>query len=799
MRWLLRGLIVVVVVIAIAAVWMVSGQARGPNVKGTLAFSALTEPVEVLRDGNGIPYIFANNLADLIRAQGFVTAQARIFQMEAYRALAFGRLAEAIGEAGLANDREMRLLGLARNAKRHAKLLSPQARDFLSWYAEGMNAYIHEHADDLPVELRLAGFKADTWTLEDMVGVMHFVYWSQAVNYQTELLTQQLIDAVGIERATELFPLNHNPDREQPLDAIAESDAQWLGLVPEQHIAWADVAPAPVALGSNNWAIAPERSANGSTVVVNDPHLDGRLLPGIWFPVGLFSPEVSAVGAALPATPGLVIGRNEHVAFGVTNAYGDSQDLFIEQIASGQPDHYVDGDKIRAFEIREETLRIKDKTAEGGFRKETMTIRQTVRGPILNDQPLGTNGDRLLSVRLAPAEVTGSEIGLDQLLVARSAEEVDAAVQQMEVFYFNHVFGDKEGIVGHRATGLVPVRRSGHGLYPKTVTAEDDWIRFIPADEMPGTMAPARGWVATANHDNRPDNYPYDYSSFFSPSYRYERIGQVLDGGENMDVADQMSLLSDTRNLQVRHLKPSILEALGDAPEHADFVALLTEWDERDQADQAAPLIYQALYQKIAYETFVDELGETVTDAWLKNWYTWQARFDQLVTTSNSHWFDDARTPEVETLPDIIRRAADRVREELTATLGADAAKWQWGDLHQLQFNSPLRGSGFGRDWLGRGAQPYDGSGETVQRARYAFGESYDVRFFPSLRLVADLADNEKVLAVLSGGVVERQFHPHQKDQLDPWFANELLPWWFDRDAIEANAKYRQQLVPATQ
>src|SRR5690606_20835038 len=146
-------------------------------------------------------------------------------------------------------------------------------------------------------------------------------------------LTQQLIDKLGPERAAELFPLNHNPDRQQPLATVAASDAQWLGLVPEQHTALAAAAPAPIALGSNNWAIAPERSASGAAVVVNDPHLDARMLPGIWFPIGLFSPEVSAVGAALPATPGLVVGRNRHVAFGVTNSYGDSQDLFIEQIA----------------------------------------------------------------------------------------------------------------------------------------------------------------------------------------------------------------------------------------------------------------------------------------------------------------------------------------------------------------------------------------------------------------------------------------------------------------------------------
>lgn len=806
-RWILRVLLGLVVVAIAAGIWIVSGAARGPNVTGSLTFSALKDRVEVLRDGNGIPYVFAQNTPDLIRAQGFVTAQSRIFQLTAYRALATGRLSEAIGEKGLANDREMRRIGLRRNAERHAKLLSPTSREFLSWYAEGLNAYITDHASDLPTELKLAGFTASPWSLEDIVTVLHFVNWSQAANYKAELLTQQVIDKLGAERAAELFPPTYRatPGATPTVTsakptALAANAAppMWLGLADDAVMtAAADSFVAPISVGSNNWAVAPARTASGSAVVVNDPHLDARVLPGIWMPIGLFSPDVKAVGAALPALPGILVGRNSNVAFGVTNAYGDSQDVFIEQLAPGKPDHYVDGDQVRPFEIIKEVIRVKDGAVTGGYREETLVVRRTVRGPIISDAPLGAQKDRALSLRMASAELTGGDIGIDRLLVAKSAAEVDQAVQKIDVMYFNFVFGDKAGVVGHRATGLVPVRRSGQGLFPKPVAKDDDWASYIPPEKMPGQLSPASGWVATANHDTRPADYAYEYSTFFSPSYRVDRIGEVLDAGKGMTTADQRRLLMDIKNKQARFLLPALIEALKSLPEYSEWVAILSAWDGNERADQPASLIYRHLYQRIAYETFVDEMGDDVARAWLKQGYLWQSRFDQLLATPSSKWFDDTRTPAVETLPDIIRRAASVVRADLTARHGSDPKAWRWGAEHQIHFDSPLRRTGTGRDFLGRAAQPYNGSNETVMRAlTLNFMSGFDVDIHASMRIVADLADDEKVQAVVSGGAVERQFHKHQKDQLDPWFAGELLPWWFDRKAIEREAKVRQTLSP---
>lgn len=779
------------------------GALRGPKVDGQLVLPGLGAPVRVLRDEHGIPYIFAANTPDLIRAQGFVTAQDRLFQIEGYRAIATGRLAEAIGEAGLKSDRQIRLLGLRRNAQRHARLLAPAARDFLLWYVQGMNAYITGQAGDHGLELRIAGFNPQPWTLEDMVTVLHFVYWSQAANFKAELTLQKLIEKFGTEKvARELAPVNVNPERTlRPAIVAAINDATTTPRRAGYELLAGLGEPtgtlqAPLAVGSNNWAIGRSRSASGAAVLVNDPHLDARMLPGIWHPVGLFTPQIQAVGAALPAVPGIQVGRTAHVAFGVTNAYGDSQDLYIEKVAPGRPDHYVDGSTTKPFQVIEEVIRIKDKDAPGGYRTETMRIRTTSRGPVVSGPVFGYDGQTLLSLRLAPAELQGGGIGFDQLLTARNVADVDRAAQAMDVVYFNYVFVDKSGAIGHRATGRVPVRPGGGGSHPRPAGSSDDWGGFIPPDQMPGTISPSRDWLATANNDTRPDGYPFAYSSYFASSYRIRRIGEVLSQGKGMRTEDQRALMVDTRNLQAPRLLPTLVAALQADAATADAARILATWDGRDEQAQAAPLIYHALYEQLAYETYVDEMGEALAREWLASWYAWQERFDELVQTPDSPWFDDVRTPQKETLPDLVRRSAASVLPRLKARHGNDPAAWTWGSEHRIHFFSPLRRSGFGRDWLGYAEQPMSGSGSTLLRAITPFMGGFGVEAFASLRLVADMADDEKIEAVVSGGVVDRQFHPHQKDQLPAWSEGRLLTWWLARDKIEANARNRQELVP---
>ncbi len=769
----------------------------GPAMSGELVLPGLAAPVTVRRDALGIPYIFAASTPDLIRAQGFVSGQNRLFQLEFYRMTASGRLAEIVGPQGLASDREMRILGIRRNAERHAALLSDDARAFLGWYLEGLNAYITLHRADHPAELKAFGLSPEPWTIADVMTILHFANAQQAANYRAELLTQQLIDRFGLARVkSDLLPILRNPDRRQPeAEAMAGATpepepARRLGLSGGRLLLGPEAPGGQLAVGSNNWAVAPSRSAGRASVVVNDPHLDARALPGPWQPVGLHAPGIRAVGVALPGVPGLLIGRTAHVAFGVTNAYGDSQDLFIEIPAPGLADHVLEGGHAVPMRRIEEVIRVRDPQAPGGMRAERLVVRATARGPIVAE---GLAGGAMLSLRTVAAEVPGGGFGLDRLLSARSVADVDRAVQSLDILYFNFVFGDTRGGIGFRASGRVPIRSAGHGTFP--VAADAGWTGMLPPERMPSMLKPRRGWVGTANHDTRGDGTDIYYTSYASPDYRYRRIGQVLARARNMTVDDHRRLLLDTQNLQAPALLPTLIDILSQMPEYADLVTILKAWDGRDDAEKAAPLIYHRLYEQIAFETFVDEMGEDLARAYLRQYYVWQHRFDRMLQMPDSPWFDDVRTPERETLADIVRRAAGIVRPRLEARHGRDPTAWQWGAEHRVSFFSLLRPAGPERDAFGVAARPMSGSGETLMRARTSFGGE-DVEFFASMRIVADLADREKVRAVLAGGVVERQFHPHQKDQLPAWSDGQLLDWWLSPARIAANAQATQILRP---
>jgi penicillin amidase len=806
LKWIVLGLLALIVIAAVGGYLMVRS-AGHPKVDGDLKLAGLTAPVKVLRDELGIPYIFAANTPDLLRAQGFVTAQHRLMQMELFRATWRGELAATFGADALPSDVRMRVLGLRRNGDRHTLKLDAASRTFFQSYVDGVNAYVKDNASDHPIELKAAGLVPQPWNVADLVTLVHFIHYTHSTNFKAEVVAQQLIDRLGFERAREIFPLTRNPDwavgtsTAALTPALAAPRSDWAQL----GVQWSNLTIAPETLdhqglGSNNWAIGPSRSNSGKAMVANDPHLDNRILPGTWHPVGLFTPDIQAIGAALPGMPGIMVGRTKHVAFGVTNAYGDVQDLYVESIDPADPSRYLDGGRGVPFEIVNETIRIKDKAAEGGYREQALKVRYTKRGPVISDHPgMGPKGDKLLVLRSTDAEVLAPAIGIEGLLTAPNAAAFDREVQKIDLMMFNFVFADDQGAIGHRASGAVPIRAGADGGFPRLPPKDgsDDWTGFIPKDRMPGMSNPPRAWVGTANNDTTPQGYPWYYTNYVAPDYRYTRIGQVLGKAGKMTVDDHLKLMADDRNLQSDVLRGAIVAALKDDPAQRDLADMLAKWDGVDRAEQAAPLLYQALYREIALGTFSDKLGEDVVKDMLSTWYFWQQRFDALVATPDSPWFDDPRTKEkVETLADVIRAAAPRARASIEALQGKDPAAWAWGKAHTLRFVSPLRRNGAGQELLGGFTLQRSGSGETLNRGVYNFEKPYDVNFFASMKMVADFGDPDKIEAVLAGGVNERHFQPHQNDQAKLWAAGERRPWWFNPAQVEAHAKSRMTLSP---
>ncbi|MEO1082202.1 MAG: penicillin acylase family protein [Pseudomonadota bacterium] len=796
--------VLVLSAVTVGAAFWVTG-INDYRTEGRLELPALSAAVTVTRDERGIAHIAAENRRDMLRAQGFITAQDRIFQMEYFKLLAQGRLSELIGEGGIPSDVQMRVLGLPYNARLMAAQFSPEVKQFFGDYLEGLNAYIATQQDEFPLELALLGHTPEPWTLEDSALILQYIALQHSVNMKVEAVALALVDAVGMAKASSLVPINVNPDREpealparfsELLASTQTRDGAPSGVKPASQVAPAALYEelAPLHLGSNNWVVGPQRSASGAATVVNDPHLDARLLPGVWYPVGLSTPDFHAAGVALPALPGIIVGRTDRVAFGVTNAYGDVQDLFIERMDPESENHYLEGDLRVPFDTREEIIRIRDEEAEDGFREQSITVRSTHRGPVVSDHGILDLGDRVLSLKWNAATAFGPEIGYDKLLFARSAAEVDAAVQLIDINMFNVVFADVGGNFGRRATGRIPVRRIGEGLLPVTVTeAGPYWVSWIPKDEMPGEFNPRRGWTGTANHDTRPTGYPYTYSTYFSPSYRYRRLVELLDGNDAVSVDDHWAYMHDVKNLQAARMAPQLVPILRSAG-YEEMADSLAGWSHEDNAEDRAPLVYQTLYQELARETFRDELGDSLSAELLGSWYFWQERFDEMVSGSDSIWFDDVDTAErVETLSDVVASAAHAA----SARLAERASDATWGDEHRLRFVSPMRRSGLGSTWVGGGDYAMSGSGETLRRARYQFSEPFDTAFFASFNLVSDMAEGEEIATALPGGVAARVLHKHYASQIADWHAEKATPTPLSRAAAQAAAVTTLILTPS--
>ncbi|HIJ19881.1 MAG TPA: penicillin acylase family protein, partial [Deltaproteobacteria bacterium] len=438
------------------------------------------------------------------------------------------------------------------------------------------------------------------------------------------------------------------------------------------------------------------------------------------------------------------IGRTSHISIAMTNNYGDIQDLYVETVDPERPGHYLEGKVSYPFQVIEEKLKIKDKGAPGGYREEEIKIRTTKRGPVVSEVLKGLETDKVLTLRWAPVESMGESIGLVQFLTAKSVNEMHKALEDYPMLCLNWVFADTSGNIGYRAS-----------------------------------------------------DYPYYYSSHFSPTYRYKRVTELLNSPGSKSVDDNWQYQRDEKNLLAEKIAPVMARALMAHKNTEEMGKILAGWDFMDKPDLVAPTIFQATYLAFARLVFEDELGNKTTNTLLDDWYFWQERLDKMVLKGSSEWFDNVKTGEkVETVNDLFHQAALKASARLSAKLGKDPHDWAWGKVHTLELVSPIRRNGFGKELLGSGPMPMGGSGETLYRGLFDPNDPFSVTISASLRMVADMADEDKVAAILPGGVTGRLFSPHQKDQVQSFMDGSKMYWWLSDKAIAEHTEHTLRLNP---
>jgi penicillin G amidase len=787
------------VIICILALIILISSINRYDKSGKHKFSTLENQVQVIRDDKNLAYIYGQSILDAIKIQGYITAQDRLFQLMLTRLFVTGRISELAGKTAVDLDIKNRTLGFYRNALKHEKILNRKNRDLLQAYTDGINAYINKNPDEIPLEFKLAGIKSETWNIADSLAIIYYMGWNSAANLETEILSFLILNKIGFERFKTIAPTQTgvdgkfiSPPLQNSLSGFVFNDIQNLDM-------YLNDKNKAFKMGSNNWVVNGQLSKSGKPILANDPHLDARILPGVFHPVGLITPKMRAVGVTVSGIPGVIIGRNQYVTVGMTNSYGDAQDLYLEQVDPENKDRYLEGSKSIAFEIIPETIKYRNKNSPTGFSEKNITIRLTKRGPVITDIYDDLPKNIVLSVRWAAFESMLPELGIDYLLTAKNTKDVRDTLEDVNVIHINFTFADIHGNIGWQTTGKLPIRKYGDGTIPVPVEdGQDNWSGWIPYQEMPQHENPQSNWLGNTNNKTISADFPHYITSYFSPYYRYERLRQLIeDGHQKHDASDFWNYQRDILNVLAMKTVPKIVRVLQNSPETQILAQVLKNWDFKDREEDVGPVVFHYLFEKMAELTFRDELGEKNASLMLKQWHFWLEQFEKMISEGSSTWFDDIDTsPKVEGFGDIVLQAARLVKKQLSSELRDDMHAWRWGKVHQIEFKNPIRRSGFGKSLLGGKRFTMSGSNETLYRSVYKFQKPEEVTISAALRMVVDLNDDDKFLAVIPGGVTGRTFDSHFKDQLKDYMSGKKVFWWFSDQMIKEHQKFKQLFVP---
>ncbi|WP_235561891.1 penicillin acylase family protein [Marmoricola sp. Leaf446] len=835
------ALALLLVVVTVGAVAMVRRPL--PQTQGTVDVPGLGAEVEVLRDARGVPQIYADDATDLFYAQGYVQAQDRFYDMDVRRHVTAGRLSELVGPAAVESDLTVRTLGWRRVAERELDLIDPATRGYLESYSDGVNAWLRGRSTtSMSVEytlLALGGldYKPEPWTPVDSLAWLKAMAWDLRGNMADEVARTRLAVDRSPEQVDELYPRypygRHEPVLPDVTAAAAAPRATpaWATRSPgeEQRRRRADaleavrdhLASVPAllgtgdGLGSNAWAVSGEHTVSGEPLLANDPHL-GVSQPAVWYQTGLHCRSLGedcpfdVSGFTFAGFPGVIVGHNRDIAWGMTNLDPDVTDLFLEKV-EGKTYEY-DGQQLPLVE-RDEEIRVE------GEGTRLITVRSTRHGPLLSDvsrelSSVGANaevgpdapergngyGVALAWTALTPRPTADAVFALGR---ARDWDDFREAARDFAVPSQNLVYADREGNIGYQAPGDVPVRRSGRdGRYPAAGwDPRNDWTgRLVPFEQLPSRLNPAEGFVVSANQAVTGPEYPFLLTTDWDHGYRSQRIRRLLeariDAGAQLDVRAMQGIQTDTRNPMGPVLVPYLMRPLMTSEYYADGQRLLLDWDFTQTPDSAAAAYFDTVWRTLLRLTFHDELPES---QWPDGDQRWVAVVTNLLRQPDSQWWDDSTTTGViEDRDEILAEALEQARDELTRRLSVSPRQWSWGRLHRIELEHQTlgRGSSVARALLDRGPEPVGGGGASVNATAWAAPEGYDVTTAPSMRMVVDLADLDDSRWVLLGGASGHPASPHYTDQLDTWLAGRSLAWPFSRDAVERAAEDRLVLRP---
>lgn len=780
-----------------------------PKTRGTLRLTDLHEPVEVVTDRYGVPHIYAHNEDDLYLAQGYVHAQHRLWQMELNRRIGSGRLAEVFGEIGLESDRFMRRLGMHRAAAEGVGKLSPHSARILERYARGVNAFISSHRNNLPLEFTILRINPAPWQPTDSMQWSKMMGWNLGGNWETEVIRALLVAKLGPERAAKL---ETGYDPTHPL--IIPPGVSYHGINPgilEEYAALKQLSGFGPLGGSNNWVVDGSMTTTGKPILCNDPHL-GQSAPSIWFECHLTAGDIDVVGASFPGAPGVIIGHNRHVAWGVTNAISDVEDLYIEKFNPQNPHQYEFKGQWEEARIYREEIRVKG-------RKESVIeeVRVTRHGPVLTTMPNKTGGQNGASEELPLAlRWTGLEHNdiidaLEKMALATNIDEFREALRHWDVPAQNFVFADTHGDIGYLMAGTIPVRAHGQALLPSPGwTGEYEWQGLIPFEELPQITNPPQHFIATANNRVVDDNYPYYISHEWLNGYRAQRIRDLLTSKGKLSLSDMAAIQSDQYAIPAEEIVPHMLSVAPRTQLAIQAQEILRSWHYKLSPDSVGAALYTTFLRKLERIIFAAVLGDDeqllqrylgigTTLLAIMNSYSSRSKpfIIRLLNEQDDGWFAESVMPNgPRTWSAALLSAFEATLEELQEKLGDDPARWQYGKIHKLTFGHVLGMVKPLDKIFNRGPYPAGGDIDTVNMGAVVPNQPEVVVTVPSFRQIANLDDLAASLSMHAPGQSGHPSSKHYDDFIRPWRNVEHHPMLFDHEMIDENAEGKLRMVP---
>ena len=739
---LLLGTLVVIAI----ALWY--RQASLAVHEGTYIVPGLQQPVRIERDDHGIPNIVAANERDATFALGYTHAQDRLWQMETNRRVAAGRLAEVLGEPALDTDKFLRTIGIARTAQSIYDNLDTEHRDLLDAYAAGVNAFLSKRGGPLPPEFLLTRApKPEPWTPADSIGWSLMMAWDLArYSYSRELRRLQLAQRLSVAEINDFYP--PYPGDPAPVTADYAELYRLLGL----KVAPLTALTAPVfgfgdgeGFGSNNWVVSGRRTVSGKPMVANDPHL-GLTTPSVWYFAATKAPGLNVIGATLPGVPGVVLGRNDRIAWSFTNTGVDQQDLYLERINPERPDEYQTPEGWARFATRVERIRVK------GSDDVELTVRETRHGPVISGLASVEKGFRqpqfALALRWSALEPNDTTIAAIRALnKARNIDQAEQALTQFQVVTQSALIADVDGAIGMIVTGRIPVRDRTNdlrGLVPAPGwDARYDWRGYLPIEQAPRTRNPDRGLIVTANHKVVPSTYPHHLTYDWFLPYRAQRVEQLLEVRGKHDATTFKAIQADVTSFAVRDMLAMLQGAQPQTEAGRDAIARLNAWDFQMRRDAAEPLIFHAWMRELKRRIFADDLGSLTED------FVGQAELTSTLLHVLSgraqarDWCDDRSTEQrFETCSTLASEALDTAVTQLTQTSGRDVAGLRWGDAHRaVAEHRPMSGvPGLRRLFELSTAYPGDTHTINVGSLSHRAEAPFSTRHTATLRAIYDLA-----------------------------------------------------------